>query len=272
MTSLATAILRTLKYSDHFGFPLTLKEIHARLIGVPISLVRLTSQIRLMLKAESIAQTLDYYHLPGRSSLVARRLKRAQLSAPQFARAKSLSPRLARIPGVYAIYLTGSLAMHNSNQSSDIDFMIITRPGRLWTTRLLLTLYTSLLGLRRTPHSKRNRGKLCLNLYLSPSSYLLPPDRRSLYTAYELIQAIPLYDPHNTRSVLLFANAWISSYLPNIPIPNPHLSQKQANGNTGILEYFFYKLQLSYMSPKITREYITPDSAFFHPKNPAPKV
>ena len=143
MTSLALSILRTLKYSDHFGFPLTLKEIHARLIGVPISLVRLTSQIRLMLKAKSIAQTLDYYHLPGRSSLVARRLKRAQLSAPQFARAKSLSPRLARIPGVYAIYLTGSLAMHNSNQSSDIDFMIITRPGRLWTTLLLLTLSPS---------------------------------------------------------------------------------------------------------------------------------
>ncbi len=272
MTPLALAILRTLKYSDHFGFPLTLKEIHTRLIGISISQISLIRQIRLMLKKETIFQTGDYYHLPGRSSLVSRRLNRAQLSAPQYVRAKSLAPQLARIPGVYAIYLTGSLAMSNSSHDSDIDLMIITKNGQLWTTRLLLTVYTSFLGLRRTPHSKSHSGKLCLNLYLSPTSYLLPRDRRSLYTAYELIQAVPLYDPYNTHSALLFANSWISSYLPNIPIPNPHFPQKQTNGDTGILEYFFYKLQLSYMRPKLTREYITPDSAFFHPKNPAPKV
>ncbi len=285
MTSLATAILRTLKYSDHFGFPLTLKEIHLRLYSSePCSLERVFGTLKSMLKKDTIFRTGDYYHLPGRSSLVARRHKRTQLSSPHLVRAKSLSGRLARIPGVYAIYLTGSLAMHNSSQSSDIDFMIITRPGRLWTTRLLLTLYTSILGLRRTPHSKHNTGKLCLNLYLSPSSYLLPPDRRSLYTAYELIQAIPLHDPHNTRSALLFANSWISSYLPNFPLPkrtllnrNSRLQVEKGPAAAGrrvfmVIESLSYRLQLSYMRPKITREYITLNSAFFHPKDPAPKV
>lgn len=271
------SILHTLKYSDHFGFPLTLDEIYTRLVGAsPCGRPQITTAINLMLKAKTVFQTGHYYHLPSRSSLVPRRLKRAQLSAPQLTRAKELAAKLGHVPYVLAIYLTGSLAMNNSNGDSDIDFMIITHQNRLWTTRLLLTLYTSFLGLRRTPHSHNNSNKLCLNLYLTPNSYLLIPAKRSRYTAYELIQAAPLYDPMDTRTDLLAANPWISDYLPNYPIPNH--TAKRIHGFTGlrlyekILENILYHLQLWYMRPKLTREYITLDSAFFHPHNPAPKV
>jgi hypothetical protein len=289
---ISSTILQTLKYSDHFNFPLTLAEIHERLIGTPISQMRLIRQIRLMLKAKSIAQTGAYYHLPGQKSLVVSRLNRAQFSASQLARAKSLALHLTHVPNVLAIYLTGSLAMQNSDVNSDIDFMIITQNGRLWTTRLLLTLYTSWLGLRRTPGSTQNSGKLCLNLYLTPTTYDLPPTKQSLYTAYELVQTLPLYDPHNTRPHLLSANPWISTYLPNVTLgsdlaPRSDLLRRRPEGvfsrlqNTigrpgqtlmELLELISYHLQLWYMRPKLTREYVTPNSAFFHPYDPAPKV
>ncbi len=279
--SLGFSILQTLKYSDYFGFPLTLEEIHLRLIGVHSSRPILVHTINQMLIKRLIEQSGNYYHLPSHSGLVARRHTRAKLSASLITRARSLASRLARLPGVLAIYLTGSLALDNGDDTSDIDLMIITQRGRLWTTRLLLTLATSLLGLRRTPTSHHNSGKLCLNLYLTPSSYLLPSPRRSLYTAYELIQAIPLYDPHNTNSALLAANPWIHSYLPNFPLPTPTGSDPEGRaqprqysvrgGSDPIgrtIESHCYRLQLLYMHGKLTREYITPNSAFFHPHDP----
>ena len=219
MTPIGISILQTLKYSDHFGFPLTLSEIHSRLVGARSSRPLLITAINQMLKSKTISQTGDYYHLPGHASLVARRLKRAKFCAPRLRLAQTLAIKLSHTPGILAIYLTGSLAMSNSSVNDDIDFMIIAHSHHLWTTRFLLTLYTTILGLRRTPNSPRSSGKLCLNLYLTPMSYALPNHKQSLYTAYELVQAIPLFDPHNTRASLFAANSWIRHYLPNFPPP-----------------------------------------------------
>lgn len=266
------SVLATLTYSNHFGFPLTLSELSARLIQSSCTKIKLAKAISDLVAQKKIEKRGDYYYLPGRMLLISRREQNKHTSLPVFSKAKHLATKLSKVSGVLAIYLTGSLAMSNSTLDSDIDFMIITNDNRLWTTRFLLTLYTTLLGLRRTPHSKSYASKLCLNLYLSPAAYLLPPQKRSLYTAYELIQAVPLFDPTDTHSKLLSANAWIQDYLPNFSLPKHPSPVPPEYRNTGVLEYFLYHLQLFYMKRKITREYITRDSAFFHPHNPAPKV
>lgn len=267
------AILSTLSYSDHFNFPLTIDEIHLRLVGIRSSRSQIILSLQQMVKSGKISQTGNFYHLLGRGYLVVLRQQNEISSKKLLVRARSLSFSISHLSSnILAIYLTGSLAVSNATDDADIDLMIITKNNRLWTTRLILTIYSTLFRLRRTPYSQSNSGKLCLNLYLSPRSYLLPADRRSLYTAYELIQVVPLYDPHDTRTQLLATNSWITQYLPNFPIPKHQLVKKRENGKTGLLEYVLYNLQLLYMRRKITREYITPHAAFFHPNNPAPKV
>jgi predicted nucleotidyltransferase len=308
--SIQASILQALKYSDHFGFPLTIEEICIRYVGAnPCIRPQILKTIQALVKSNQIEQSGDYYYLPGQKSLVARRLKHAKLSVPQLARAKNIASKLSHVPGVLAIYLTGSLAMSNSGLGSDVDFMVIAKDGLLWTTRFLLTLYTEFLGFRRRPHDPHTSGKACLNLYLTPITYNLPPSKRSLYTAYELIQAVPLYDPEGTHSSLLAANSWIKNYLPNaikrsdlLPRTllkrNSRLQAEKGPAGTssvialekwlqkrsvlggqhgrrvlmGTIESICYHLQLLYMRPKLTREYITKDSAFFHPNDPAPKV
>jgi predicted nucleotidyltransferase len=269
---IADSVIQTLKYSAHFGFPLTFEELYVRLIKSSCTKSELKKILPTLVSRKKIEQLKECYYLPGDSKLVARRKKNAETSLPVQSRAKNLAIQLSKIPGVLAIYLTGSLAMSNSTSDSDIDLMVITQNNQLWTTRFLLTIFTSLIGLRRTPMSKKNTGKLCLNLYLSPKSFSLPSSKRSLYTAYELMQAVPLYDSQNTHAKLLSTNSWIHDYLPNFPIPKstPRLSRE--NGKTGFLEYLLYSLQLLYMKNKITREYITKDVAFFHPNNPGEKV
>lgn len=274
MTSgLAKSILDTLTYSDHFGFPLTLREIHTRLITAhPYAEPSIFATLHDLLQKKKIGHTKDYYHLPGRSDLITTRASRAQDSHAPLLHARQLSHQLGRVPGVQAIYLTGSLAVKNASHDADIDFMIITQNNKLWTTRFFLTLYSSILGLRRTPNSTHNAGKVCLNLYLTPHSYTLPLPKRSLYTAYELIQAVPLYDPHHTHDALLAANSWIHEYLANVGLPPSSPPSSLENSGTGLLENTLFHLQLAYMSPKRTREYITSDAAFFHPHDPGKQV
>lgn len=269
---LKRAVINTLTYSDHFNYPLTKDELHARLIGHKLTQPKLLSVLGALLQSKEISKKGDYYFLPNKAELVKQRQIYNELSKPLLSHAKSLIPTLTVVSTIKAIYLTGSLAMSNTDGHDDIDLMIITSEGRLWTTRALLTLYTSLLSLRRTPKSTNNAGKLCLNLYLTPTALTMPRARQTIYTAYELIQALPLYDPDDTRASLLTSNSWAKKYLPNYPWPksnkNIHPSNKKTNPLSNWLELFCYYIQYLYMKSKMTNEYVTIDSAYFHPHNP----
>ena len=273
--NLPRSVIATLAYSDYFSYPLTLPELHNRLIKYPVSLSELEKGVKRLLDQKKIQKKGKYFCLPGRTAMVERRERHADLSGSQRRYAKRISYRLSHISGVLAIYLTGSLAMMNTDGKDDIDFLVVTRAGHLWLSRLYLTLYCSLLGIRRTPQAKNTAGKICLNLYLSPRAFTIPVAKRSLYTAYELIQTIPLYDPDETHAALLAANPWIHEFLPNFLFPKPKHSfniihQPSAIGR--LTERLAYYLQLAYMRNKMTKEYITPDSAFFHPRNPGKSV
>lgn len=269
--ALALAILKTLSYSDHFSFPLQFSELHSRLLGYQCTPALLQAELTKMIRSHQLSFSDGYYYLPSRSTVIQHRLANKRHSQILFKKSAELSAKLARVPGVLAIFLTGALAVANADQGDDIDLLIITQSGKLWTTRLFLTLYTTLLGLRRTPSSRQIAGKLCLNLYLTPASLTLPASRRSIYTAYELIQAVPLHDPLDLHASLLAANAWILAFLPNFA-PFRQSAAPPSTPTHSWFEKIAYLLQHKYMQKKITRELITPDSAYFHPHNPGSKI
>lgn len=274
MTSASQAVLHTLTYSDHFNFPLTDSELYSRLIYLKLSPPVFTRLLTSLLTSGQVVQTGPYYHLPGRSQLVSLRTKRERVARAKLTLARRYTSTLSRFPGVLAIFATGSLAVNNSTPGDDLDFMIITKTSSLWTTRLLITLFTTLALLRRTPGSTHNSGKLCLNLYLDTSGLTLPAPRQNLYTAYELVQARPLHDPLHLHSHLLTANSWLTAYLPNFPLPpSPPSSLTSHPSSIGnLLEKLAYSLQYQYMKKKISREYISPHAAFFHPRDPGAAV
>ena len=290
MSKLVDSILNTLKYSDHFDYPLKKNEIYSRLIKCSTTPKAFDRTLTSLTNSGQLGHKGSYYYLPGRGELLSTRRARHKVSQDKIATLTPLISKLAAVPGVLAIYLTGSLAVSNSHPSDVLDLIIITSPGRLWTTRLLLTLYTEFLGRRRRPQDGHSQNQLCLNLYLTPDSFLIPKNLHSLYTAYELIQAVPVYDPTRTHPLLLAANSWISDYLPNIrTLLNRNSRLQVEKGSPAgerrvlvvqtlldslakLLESLAYHLQYQYMKGKITREHITRDSAFFHPHNPGKKV
>ena len=271
LVSLKAAILKTLAYSDNFSFPLTSQEILVRLIQEKADKVQVDAVLKDLLVRKQVMQKGEYYYVPGRAALVEQRLKRAKVSAREITHAKLVAEKLKHVPGILGIYLTGSLAVKNSDEGDDLDLLIVTDNHRLWTTRCLLTLYCELLGLRRRPDTQAVAGKVCLNLYLTPKAFALPESKRSLYTAYELIQVLPLSDPHGLYGNLLEANGWVHKYLPNVPFPEGATILPRFN-RLGNLETLLYRFQTWYMQGKRTTEYVTHDVAFFHPANPGTSV
>jgi len=263
------AIIKTLAYADIFDYPLTLEEIHRYLIGYNTSIQSLNKSVTL----SNLKQYRGYYYLPGRKKIVSNRLKRARTSIEKIIYAKSLSSKLRVIPSIRAIYITGALAMNNSETDDDIDLMIITSPNTLWITRLMVNSVLDTFNLRRKPIYPQPisfTNKICLNLWLDQSALTISKTNRNLYVAHEVAQALPIFDRLGVHQQFLYQNRWIKKYLPNFPNPKkPKITIKQFNNSTIslYLETLAYRFQIRIMSSKKTREKISPHSAFFHPRD-----
>jgi hypothetical protein len=102
------------------------------------------------------------------------------------------------------VAVTGSLAMNNADQGTDIDYMLVTSRERLWICHALtlpVVAFARLEGL-----------KLCLNYVVARNALELPD--HSLYAAHELTQMVPLsgLDVYDEMRRL---NPWADAYLPN---------------------------------------------------------
>jgi hypothetical protein len=211
--SLENAILQTLVYSDIFDFPLTPAELH-RYLQVASS----REQVAACAAAVKKANMRDgYYFLSGREEIVAIRKAREDRSRSIFKRALFYGRILGALPFIRMVALTGSLAMLNLSKNPDIDYMLVSKHGRVWTARafaIVLGRIANLLG-----------DTLCPNLIVSEQALEWP--LHDLYSARELCQMIPIagYDMYLN---LFGANRWVTTILPNAnPIPGIVMDHEQ---------------------------------------------
>jgi hypothetical protein len=145
-----------------------------------------------------------FYFLAHRHEIVKTRIEREKNSRAAFQRACRYGAILGSLPFVRMVTLTGSLAMLNLSRDADMDYMLVTQPGRLWLARAFAVLFGRLMRV--------TGDRICVNLLVSESALEWHP--RDLYSAREMCQMIPLADK-NVYYRLLAANAWIKSFLPN---------------------------------------------------------
>jgi D-beta-D-heptose 7-phosphate kinase/D-beta-D-heptose 1-phosphate adenosyltransferase len=211
----------------------------------------------------------DYYFLQGRDSLVYKRVLRSRISTKKLEIANKASEVLSLIPGIRMVAATGSLAMNNAGEGSDIDFMIITKQRKLWITRLLVYFLLSLFRFTlRHPGDKHEKDRLCLNLWMDESDLVWKVNDRNLYTAHEIAQILPLVNKNEAYEKFLYKNKWILKFWPNsVRIVNCKLKAASSRNKGSMLEQIAYKIQLNHMKPRITREVVTPTRAVFHPQD-----
>ena len=135
------------------------------------------------------------------------RKKRYNYTKRKLKKAKYFSFLFSLCPFVQLILLGNSLGSYNLRDGSDIDFVIISKPRRLWLTRLYCAGLAAILNSR--PKKGDKRDKICLSFYISSDSLnldnlqLKPEDP---YFFYWLRSLVVLYDKNKTYERFLQDN------------------------------------------------------------------
>lgn len=179
--------LVTFLYHDIFDYPLTKQDLHKWQCKYKLS----------GLKDFQVNSKNGYYFLKGRESIVRQRIKRQKYSEKKLKIAHKAIKTLIKIPTIKMIGITGSVAMLSAKKESDIDFLIITSKGWLWTTRLLTYALLNIFSLPyRNAGDKEEEDKLCLNMWIDETDLIFK--QRNLYTAHEIAQILPIANKDNT--------------------------------------------------------------------------
>ncbi len=114
---------------------------------------------------------------------------------------------MAHLPFVRLVAVTGALAVDNSDIGDDIDYLIVSVPGRVWLVRagcIAIVRIARIFGVH-----------LCPNYLLSER--VLDQPKQDLFTAHELVQMVPLAG-EKIFTTIRKTNAWSAQFLPNASV------------------------------------------------------
>lgn len=280
LSAIERAVLVTLAYTDQFDFPLTTEELVQRClrqeIPAELTVSQLEKAIDHLQKLQLITQVDTFWVLKNRSEIVSSRRQSAAIAQRKQQELEQVTNFLQSIPWVKAVYLTGSQAMNVADSTSDLDFMLVTVPKRLWLTRIIVSCYAQWQGKRRSWNNEEP-GSWCFNLWLDSEHLGVVPDKQDSYRAYEVLQAKPLWTAPGYQQLFIHKNSWIKKFFftaavdglfsgkPDV-LPQPErLSLSRHWWN--FLDLLAWKLQSWYMKRHQTTEHVGRGYAFFHPRD-----
>jgi hypothetical protein len=130
--------------------------------------------------------------------------EREALTRTLLERNRAALSSLAALPFVRALIVSGGVAHKNPGARPDVDFFVVTARGRAYTAYAALFLATKLTSTRRL---------ICPN-YLVDESELTIAYHRDLFTAHQLVSALP-FTGHETYEALCRSNEeWVRPFFP----------------------------------------------------------
>lgn len=242
-----TGVIRTLLYFDIFHYPLTLEEVvkfhplkhHRKDVVHAISFLR---------NKLVVFKHDNYYSLHPDNGFVQRRKAGNELAKKRLKTAKKFSWLISQFPFVKAIMLSGSLSKDYMEANSDIDYFIITEPGRLWLTRGFLALFKRLFLLN-------SHKFFCTNYLIDSQS--LEIEEKNIYTAIETATLIPVYGKE-LYAKFINKNQWTKHHLPNLELQRTAFITENVSGIKIFIERIFSgkmgeKLDLLFMKLAMQR-------------------
>lgn len=227
MGKLEKNILDTLVYYDVMDYPMTSFEIWKYLTTVSIrqpadqasifdekfSLLDVVRELEGENLQKFIEEHQGYFFLHGRKALVEGRIEKNKLANEKFKILRRAVWWLRFVPYVRMIAVTGSMAMKNTEQSSDLDLLVALKHGKIFTGRTLVTAMIHLLGKRRYANKVQNR--ICLNYFITTKS--LEIVLKDIFSASEYSFIVPVFGFRFFRK-FQESNAWIGKYKPNFSV------------------------------------------------------
>ncbi len=204
LSALESAVLRTVAYSDLFGYPLTPDELHRGLLGARAKAEDVAAALAAPGLQTYVERRHDYVFLRGRAGYIERRQRRQAASRALLKRHRRLLRFVGSFPFVRGAALSGAAAFENCRPDDDLDLFLLVAPGRAWMTYSLLALILKVIG---------KRTLLCLN-YLFARVDLQIADR-DFFVAHQIAHLRP-FAGQEALAEFFQQNPWVRRYVPQI--------------------------------------------------------
>jgi hypothetical protein len=219
-SGLEKEVLKPILYTDIFDYPLTFQEVY-KFLEVETTPARVKAWLDQAVERGQLRLVDGFYSLADRPHLAVKRRERQKVSEVLWPRATYYGRWIAALPFVRLVAVTGALAVDNPRDGvDDIDYLIVTRPGRLWLCRALIILMVK--------YGHKKGVQLCPNYLITENVLDFDDD---FFTAREVLQMKPLYG-QQVYLEIINRNAWVARYFPqndglNLDKMNENLSQTQ---------------------------------------------
>lgn len=210
------AILSTFAFFDMFDYPLSQEEVEEYLFRLPLD----QRQIEIYLKNSALLSYSDgLYCFKGREDIFVKNQERSRLAKKHWKKINRMRKVLNWIPFIRLVAVANNLSYDNPKSNSDIDLLVVTTPERLFTSRLLLTIWTHLFRVRR--HGKKVAGRFCLSFYITEDCLDLSHialEEEDIYLAYWFKTLQPIAGTYQTYIDLIDHNRkFLEDYFDRAP-------------------------------------------------------
>ncbi len=264
-TSQEQSIFRILAYMTYTRFPLTALEIWKWCDDEFLSLhdVMTTLADSVWLHEHGVQESEGFFAIGDAEVWRRERVARMTDALRKSRRAAHFVRWAAWLPWVRMIAVCNSLAQSFTNAESDIDMFVVTTPGRLWSTRLVLTGALALLRLRP---GEAKRDPICLSFFIDSEHVDLAPVKIGADDPYLLMWTAtlaPILDRDDVMTKLRATNRWIRPALPKshrVCRSSAYVAGGRfALPDIGFVESFAERLQRARF-PRVLREHMNRDT------------
>ncbi len=219
LTKKEKSILIPLAFFDIFQVPLKDEELAESAFKFKIAKSDFGKTLTGLLKKKIIEHQDGWYFLKGRRKILCIHQQRRKVSQKYWQKAKRAAAILKRVPFVRMVAAINSLSFNNCQESSDIDFFIVTAPKRLWICRTLVIVVLWVFGLKKT--RTKQAGQICCGFFIAESHLKIKKialeEVEDIYLLFWFLKIKPLAGfslwPRFRR-----ANLWAYHYFPNYPL------------------------------------------------------
>lgn len=210
--SLEQSAVATLLYFDVFNHPLTVEEVHAFLPQNSVTVDDVRSAIHdSPLIDRHASEPTELVVVRGRSAeWIPRRRQKERYAVTLWRRARIVAHLIAMFPFVRGLFVSGSLSKNTPDSKADVDWFIVTEPGRLYICKTILTAFRRIFLFNQTKY-------FCTNYYVSSNALEIPD--KNVFIATEVATARPVLSTE-LAGRFFSENAWIRDYLPNVSAPD----------------------------------------------------
>jgi hypothetical protein len=212
ITTQHKSIVRMLLYFDIFEYPLNKQELT---LAVDEN-NEVEDALNELIAMGVLHQENEWYFLKGKK--YSKRISTTSASPHFFKKAKKYAALIYQFPFVQGVYISGSLSKGWADDTTDVDYFIVTSPNRLWVSRTLLILFKKVFLLN-------SRKYFCLNYFIDTEN--LEIEEKNIFTATEVCFLKPIVNDVLYQEFMQ-SNHWVKKYYAQKPPFDPiHLIEKK---------------------------------------------